>query len=460
MTPKRHGSRMRWATITFLIGLGLHALADAPKATVASPPPTGKVVEIVVEGEIDLGLAAYLERALESAQPGEGVVVRVNTFGGRIDAAVRIRDAMLRCKGRTLAFVEGRAISAGALITLGADKIYMSGGATIGAATPITLQGGEMKPVEAKVISYFRKEMKATAEAKGRRGDLAEAMVDPAVEIAGLDGKDTTLTLTTPEALRHNLIDGQAATLGEALKAAGWPDKTQRVDENWAEQLARTLSDSRISSLLMTIGMIGILIELWAPGHMLAGLVGAACLLLFFFGHWVVHLAGLGEIILFIGGAAAVVIELVFFPGHGAVAGMGILAILAALVMALIGRGSLPFDIAWAMGAVTRALTMVSGAVLATTATMFFVVRKLPSTRFGKALVLETAIHAHAGTEPDWTGSTGTTTTALRPAGTIDIAGKRVDVVSDGGFIDSGVKVKVLRVEGTRVVVSKINEVG
>jgi len=281
---------MRWATLAFVCGLGLHALATPGPNIV--PAPTGRIMEIVVEGEIDLGLAAYLERVLDAAQPGEGVVVRVNTFGGRVDAAVRIRDAMLRCKGRTLAFVDGRAISAGALITLGADRIYMVGGATIGAATPITLQGGEMKPVEAKVVSYFRKEMKATAEAKGRRGDLAEAMVDPAVEIPGLDGKDTTLTLTTPEAKKHGLIDGEAQTLAEALKAAGWPATTTKVNENWAEQVARTLSDSRISSLLMTIGMIGILIELWAPGHLLAGLVGAGCLLLFFFGHWVVHLAG------------------------------------------------------------------------------------------------------------------------------------------------------------------------
>jgi membrane-bound serine protease (ClpP class) len=443
-----------------LCGLALHALAAPPAATPpAGPPPSGRVVEVTVSGEIDLGLAAYIERVLDAAQPGEGVVLRVNTFGGRVDAAVRIRDALLRCKARTLAFVEGRAISAGALITLGADRIYMVPGATIGAATPIQLQGGEMKPVEAKVVSYFRKEMKATAEAKGRRGELAEAMVDPAVEIPGLDGKDTTLTLTTPEAKKQGFIDGDPATLAEALRAAGWPATTSAERENWAEQVARTLSDSRVSSLLMTIGMLGIIIELWAPGHLLAGLVGALCLLLFFFGHYVVHLAGMGEVLLFLGGIAAVVLEVAFFPGHGLVAVLGILAILASLVMALVGRGGLPFDVAWAMGAITRALTMVSGALLATVAVMYFVARRLPSTRFGRALVLESAIKAHAGTEPDWTGAVGTTLTALRPAGTAELDGKRVDVVSDGGFVDAGQKIKVLRVEGSRVVVSKLNQV-
>jgi membrane-bound serine protease (ClpP class) len=414
------------------------------------------VVEAKVDGEIDAGLAAYLERVLDGAEAGDGVILRINTFGGRVDAAVRIRDALLRCKGRTLVFVEGRAISAGALISLAADRIYMTAGATIGAATPITLQGGEMKPVEAKVVSYFRKEMKATAEAKGRRGDLAEAMVDPAVEIPGVDGKDTTLTLTAPEALKLKFIDGQADTEAAALQQAGWPAAYTESSENWAERVARTLSDSGISSLLMTIGMIGILIELWAPGHMLAGGVGAFCLLLFFFGHYVVHLAGMGELLLFAGGAAAVVLEVVFFPGHGAVAGLGVIAILASLVMAIIGRGGLPLDVAWAMGSITRALTMVSGAVLASGAVMFFVARRLPSTRFGRALVLDSAIRVSAQPDVDYTGAVGVTATALRPAGVAELNGRRVDVVSEGGFIEPGVQVRVIRVDGPAVVVAKI----
>ena len=446
----RKGARA--ALCAFVLAAALGSASGSANLT----PPTGRVYEIIVEGEIDLGLAAYLERVIDAAGSNDGVVLRVNTFGGRVDAAVRIRDALLRCKGRTLAFVDGRAISAGALITLATDRIYMVAGATIGAATPITLQGGEMKPVEAKVVSYFRKEMKATAEAKGRRGELAEAMVDPAVVIEGLDGKDSTLTLTAPEAKKQGLIDGEAATLAEALRAASWPAVTQHESENWAERVARKLADSGISSLLMTIGMIGILIELWAPGHLLAGSVGAFCLLLFFFGHYVVHLAGLGEIVLFVGGVLAVIIEVAFLPGHGAIAVLGILAILGSLVMALVGRGGLPLEVAWAMGAITRALTMVSGAVLASIVVMFAVARKLPTTRFGRALVLDSAITATAQVARDFTGEEGVTSTALRPAGTVEIDGARVDVVSDGGFIDAGCKVRVVRVDGPRVVVTKV----
>jgi membrane-bound serine protease (ClpP class) len=125
--------------------------------------------------------------------------------------------------------------------------------------------------------------------------------------------------------------------------------------------------------------------------------------------------------------------------------------------MALVGRGGLPFEISWALGAISRALTMVFGALLASVVTMIFVARKLPSTRFGKALVLDSAIGVHGGNTVDWTGTVGTTTTALRPAGTAELDGRRVDVVSDGGFIDANVKVKVVRVEGTRVVVTKVS---
>src|SRR5438552_2102056 len=160
-------------------------------------------------------MSAFLGRVIHEAGPDDLVILDIDTFGGRIDAAVQIRDALLASRAKTAAYVDPRAISAGALIALATDTIVVAHGATIGAATPVQIEGGKMQPVEAKVVSYFRKEMKATAEAKGRRGDLAEAMVDASVEIPGLDGKDTTLTLTTAEALKHGLAAFQADSLDE-----------------------------------------------------------------------------------------------------------------------------------------------------------------------------------------------------------------------------------------------------
>jgi membrane-bound serine protease (ClpP class) len=421
----------------------------------AADPPAGRTIVVVIDGEIDLGLPPYIDRVLKDATKDDVVILQINTFGGRIDAAVHIRDALLASKAKTVAFVDARAISAGALISLATDVIAMTHGATIGAATPVQIEGGKMAPVEAKVVSYFRKEMKATAEAKGRRGDIAEAMVDSSVEIPGLDGKDTTLTLTTSEALKFKVAAFEVTSVDELCKKLNSPPSVIRPDINWAERFARFLSDGAISSLLMTLGMLGILIELWAPGHALAGTLGVACLLLFFFGHYVTNLAGMEEVLLFGAGVLLVVVELAFFPGHGAVAVVGVLAILSSLVMALLNVKRVPLDVSWQLGWVSHALAMVFGSLLATGVAMAVVARFIPTTRFGKALILNDAITARASDGESLVGRHGVTETQLRPAGKATIGGRRVDVVTDGGFVEAGERIVVASVDGPRVVVRR-----
>ena len=182
-----------------IAGLGMLALlASSPGVSTAQTP----VVYIApIEGMIDLGLAPFVQRVLnEAAQEGAAaVVLEINTFGGRVDAAVLIRDALLNARVPTVAFVNKRAISAGALISLAAEKIVMANGGTIGAATPVAMgqPGAPAQPVAEKTVSYVRKEFRATAEARKRPPIIAEAMVDADVEIPGLIQKGKLLTLTT-----------------------------------------------------------------------------------------------------------------------------------------------------------------------------------------------------------------------------------------------------------------------
>jgi membrane-bound serine protease (ClpP class) len=454
--------------LLLLIGLGIAAPALAAMPELS---PDGKSFIVEVSGEIDLGLASYVERVVHEAAPGDLVVLHVNTFGGRIDAAVAIRDVLLTSKARTIAFIDKRAISAGALISLATDVIVMTQGATIGAATPVQLKGGEMAPVEAKVVSYFRKEMKATAEAKGRRGDLAEAMVDASVVIEGLDGKDTTLTLTTDEALKYEIaafsvedLDALGQKVGRSL--APGSAAALRPGINWAERLARFLSQPAIASLLMTLGMAGIMIELWSPGHAVAGTLGVACLVLFFFGHYVVHLAGLGEIILFVAGVAAIVVEVLYFPGHGSVAALGVLLIIASLLLSLISTEHVPLSVNWHGGGLTiyTSLKMVFGSIIATFCILLGVSRWLPRSRFGRALTLEQAITAtagagaaqvahHDGGAGGFVGKRGVARTTLRPSGKVEIDGRRYDVVTEGAMVDEGTEVVVVEADGARIVV-------
>jgi membrane-bound serine protease (ClpP class) len=432
---------------------------------VAPPPergPTGRLIVAPLSGEVDVGLAAFLGRAVRDAAPGDLLVLDIDTFGGRIDAAVQVRDALLGCRAKTVAFVHPRAISAGALIALATDVIVMSRGATIGAATPVQIEGGKMQPVEAKVVSYFRKEMKATAEAKGRPGELAEAMVDASVEIPGLDGKDTTLTLTTDEAIRWKLAAFEAQSVDEIvaqLHAA--PSSVTSVEPSWAERLARLLASSVLSSLLLTFGMLGIMVELWAPGHAVSGIIGLACLLLFAFGHYVVNLAGWETLLLFGAGATLVLLEIFFFPGHGVMIVLGVVLALLALTESMVDLKRVPLDVSWAMGWLPRALTRAFGSLLAAGATLAFLSRYLPRSRLGRALILKDAIGAPGGTTatstapPTLLHREGVAETALRPTGKALIEGRRYDVVSDGDFIEQGIAVEVVEVAGTRIVVRK-----
>jgi membrane-bound serine protease (ClpP class) len=177
------------------------------------------VYVILIEGMIDLGLAPFLSRTVREAKEAgaAAVLLDINTFGGRVDAAVAMRDTLLNAPVRTIAFVNQRAISAGALIALACDTLVMTRGGTIGAAAPVLSGSGETKPADEKSVSYLRKEFRATAETRNRPPEFAEAMVDADVEIAGVVAKGKLLTLTTSEALAHKVADLTAATVDEAL---------------------------------------------------------------------------------------------------------------------------------------------------------------------------------------------------------------------------------------------------
>jgi membrane-bound serine protease (ClpP class) len=249
-----------------LVGLALFASVVIAHAQEKRP-----VVSVApIEGIIDLGLAPFVKRVLEEAEQAgaAAVVLDINTFGGRVDAAVQIRDALLSSRVRTIAFVNKRAISAGALIALAAEKIVMADGSTIGAATPVQMgqPGEKTEPVGEKTVSYVRKECRATAESRTRPPLIAEAMVDADVVIPKLIDKGKLLTLTTEEALKHKLIDFRADSIENALQQLGLvAPEIRNVSANWAENVVRFLTNPVVSSLLITIAMLGIILEMRTP---------------------------------------------------------------------------------------------------------------------------------------------------------------------------------------------------
>jgi membrane-bound serine protease (ClpP class) len=432
-------------------------------ASVASAQDGSRVVYVArIDGIIDLGLAPYVQRVLNEAQAAkaQAVVLHINTFGGRVDAAVQIRDALLASPVRTIAFVDRRAISAGALISLAAENIVMAGGSTIGAATPVQAgqPGAAAKPVEEKTVSYVRKEFRATAESRKRPPLIAEAMVDADVEIPKLIEKGKLLTLTTDEALQHKVADLRADSIQGALEGLGLKGAELRhTSLNWAEHVVRALTHPVVSSLLVTVAMLGIIVELRTPGFGVPGGLGLASLGLFLWGHWLVQLAGWEELLLALAGIALLALELFVIPGFGIAGVLGILALLAGLVLSLLGSGgNAPEFIVAATSRVVFALLLAIAGSIA-------LLRFLPRLPVGRALILDTRLGAGTGytseptTDAHWLGREGHAVSPLRPAGIADIEGQRVDVVSDGVFIEAGERVRVDRVDGNRIVVRKIS---
>lgn len=453
----RRGRTGRWRLA--VLGLLTMCFLGEPPST----QPARSVVYVVpIGGIIDLGLAPFVQRVLREATDASAaaVILEINTFGGRVDAAVLIRDALLQAKVRTVAFINKRAISAGALISLAAEKIVMADGGTIGAATPVTMgePGGPAQPVEEKTVSYMRKEFRATAESRKRPPLLAEAMVDADVEIPGVIDKGKLLTLTTEEALQHHVADFRADSLEAVLQALELTGAEVRLaSQTWAETLVRFLTHPVVSSLLLTVGMLGLIVELRTPGLGAPGILGVTSLALFFWGHWLVQLAGWEELLLIGTGFVLLVLEVFVTPGFGILGALGFVALLGGLGLSLVGVGATWEVILLATGRVVLSLLLALAAALA-------MLRVLPRLSFGRRLILETEIGADAGyasapeSDRRWQGKRGTAASPLRPAGLAHIDGERVDVVSDGEFIDAGAPLEVIRVDGNRIVVRRPRE--
>jgi membrane-bound serine protease (ClpP class) len=378
------------------LALCLVLLAMPGRSLVAMAAAQAHVVYVIpIDGVIDLGLAPFVERTLKEAatEQASAVVLEINTFGGRVDAAVLIRDALLRTPIRTIAFVNKRAISAGALIALATTTIAMAEGATLGAATPVTTgaPGGPAQPVEEKTVSYMRKEFRGTAEARKRPPIVAEAMVDADVEVPGLSDKGKLLTLTTDEALESKIADVRADTIDALLAAIDLDGaEIRRIPQTWAETLVRVLTHPVLASILLAIGMLGLIIEVQTPGVGVPGGVGVACLALFFWGHWLVALAGWEELLLVGTGLVLLVVEIFVTPGFGLAGLLGIGALLGGLGLSVVGAGA-TWDVILRAGgrAAVSLLLALAGAVV--------MLRALPRLPFGRRLVLERELTAQAG---------------------------------------------------------------
>ena len=428
---------------------------------ISAPIAAADVFVINVSGTIEKGLAAFIERVMFEAESDnvEAVIIEIDTPGGALDAALVIRDALLYSDVKTIAFINPRAISAGALISLATDHIVMVEGGTIGAATAVDMQGNKASE---KVISYFRNEMKATAEKTGRSSQLAEAMVDEDVEVEGLAPKGKLLTLTTEEAVAQKIAEHKIASVNEddklddLLKLYELEDANViRKEINWAEQAVRWLTHPMVASLLMSLGFLGLIFEFQSPGWGIGGTLALICLGLFFGSHLIVKLASWSEVLLFVIGLALVIGDLFFVTGFGLLALPGLVLMFTSIFLSLMGRLDL-----WTWDSAGLAVRPIMISMLLTLVVGAIMIKRLPKSAAWQRVVLneqESGYRAAPAEHRSLEGKEGKALTDLRPGGTAEVDGQRVSVTTEGGFLGKDTNVKVVEVEGNRIVVRKVD---
>ncbi len=424
----------------------------APAVPVAAQ---GTVVRVPVAGEVEMGLAPFIERALsEAAAAGAAaVVLEIETPGGRVDAAERITSAVSRAELPVYAYVNMHAYSAGAMIALSAERVLMRVGSVMGAATPVDGSGTRASE---KIVSAMRARMRALAEARGLDPAVAEAMVDEQLAIDGVVDSGELLTLTTGEAARLDYAEVVADWDG-VLEAIGL-EGAEVVDAevNWAERIVRFFTNPVIAPFLLSLGFLGLLVEIRSSGFGLAGIAGLLSLALFFGAHLLVGLAGAEDLILVCVGIVLIGVEVFVVPGFGVFGVVGILALLGGVFMAQIGNLPTQADLARAAGVVSAAI------ILAAAATWLFLQSMFGSWRLRRSGVIlpETTDrdegYTSADVRTDMEGAVGVAITDLRPAGVGLFGEERVDVVSESEWIEEGTRIRVLSAEGYRHVVRAV----
>lgn len=420
-----------------------------------------KIYTFTIDEEITTSSERKTKKALQEASEKNAdiIILHLNTFGGMLDAADKIRTLILESKIPVWVFIDNNAASAGALISLACDSIYMRPGGSIGAASVVN-QNGEIMPD--KYQSYMRSLMRSTAQANGRDPNIAEAMVDPRVYIEGINDSGKVLTFTTQEALLNGYCEGSAESIDDVLKNNNISNYTIIEQElSWIDFLIGFLVNPIVSGLLIMMIVGGIYFEMQTPGIGFALLVAIIGAVLFFAPLYLEGLAANWEILVFIGGLGLLAVEIFVIPGFGVTGVAGIFLIILSLTLSMVRNEG--FDFAFTgTNSVLKAFSFV---LISLTSSFFLSIwlgqKILTSTRFGELSLMSTQQSSEGFSSADLSlkkliGQSGIAFTLLRPAGKIEINDEQYDATAETGFIEKGEKIVVIRFENQQLIVRQI----
>ena len=460
------------ACVAFVIGIAAPAPA---RETVGK----GDIVVVPMHGEVTPSLLTFLRRAVKTAESNNAsaIVFDVNTYGGRLDTATDIINALNQIKIPTYTFINTNAGSAGALIVIATRSIFMAPVSAIGAAAPV-LSTGEDLPTTAKekTISYWSALVRGSAAKNGHNADLAEAFMNKEKEVKIGDRvvhpKGAVLTLNAQEAAekingKPLLADGVVDSIADLTRQAGLKGNITRIEPTGFEQLAFWITE--LAPLLLLGGILGAYLEFKIPGVTWPGVISAVCFALFFLGHYLAGLAGWEVVALFILGIFLVLIEILFFAHSTIIFGvLGVFLIIASLLWAMIDRYPqqpfLPSGKMLAVPLINMFVALVGALIV-----IALLARYLPRTSLYRRFALIDSNPpgpSLAGAPRHFAtalalapGMKGTAVTVLRPSGKARFADHVVDVVTEGEFIAQETPVTVIQSDGMRVVVKSAAQV-
>lgn len=418
-----------------------------------------KVLQFDLKDEINPAAWRATRKAFDLAKQtkAEVILINMNTYGGQLDYADSIRTKILNSNIKTIVFIDNNAASAGALIATACDKIYMSKGASIGAASVVNGQG-EVLPE--KYQSYMRGLMRTTAEAKGRDPKIAEAFVDPELVLDSLKEKGKVLTLTTKEAIANGYCEAEVNSVKEVLAKEGINNySSTSYQPTTIDLIIGFLINPAVSSVLILLIIGGIYFELQAPGIGFALLVAIVASLLFFAPLYLEGLANNWEILLFVIGVALLILEIFLIPGFGVFGILGIVFIVTGLAMSLVLNNFFDFSVTGGERLTQSVLLVLASMVVSIVLSVIFGGNILKSGLFQR-LVLKDEQQSKEGyqvTKPniELLGKVGFAKTDLRPSGKIEIDGTWFEALSNDGFIENGTDIVVSKIENYNLVVRK-----
>jgi len=420
-----------------------------------------KIYIYSIESEIFPAAWRKTKRAVEKAEEENcsHIILKLNTYGGLVNIADSIRTKLMNAKPTTVVFIDNNAASAGALISIACDSIYMSKGAQIGAATVVN-ETGEKLPD--KYQSYMRATMRSTAEVNNRNPKIAEAMVDESIEIEGIIANDKILTFTTKEAIEHNFCEGEFNSISEIKEHLNLQDaETIEYKEDATEKLISFLLNPAVTSVLLMMIIGGIYFELQTPGvgfPILAAIVGA---ILYFAPNYIEGLAANWEICLFILGIVLLAVEIFAFPGFGVFGILGIGCLITGLTLSLLQNDFFDFTFTPFTDIIGALITVCVPILLLLTIMVFFGQNILDNPVF-RRLALQEVQDAKEGYTVEQTtlaehiGKTGLAYTVLRPSGKVKINGRIYDAITDGNWIEPNTNIRVEGYKGSYLIVEAV----